>query len=63
MPLPFNMDILSWASETKEILSCARVPPKVKFYNIYGTSLDTPHSVWYDISILLCSFNLCLLIL
>ncbi|KMT03695.1 hypothetical protein BVRB_8g188460 [Beta vulgaris subsp. vulgaris] len=47
MPLPFNMDILSWASETKEILSCARVPPKVKFYNIYGTSLDTPHSVCY----------------
>uniref|UniRef100_A0A803N0V3 Uncharacterized protein n=1 Tax=Chenopodium quinoa TaxID=63459 RepID=A0A803N0V3_CHEQI len=47
MPLPFNLDILSWANETREILSRARVPPKVKFYNIYGTSLQTPHSVCY----------------
>lgn len=47
MPLPFNMDILNWANETREILSRARVPPNVKFYNIYGTSLDTPHSACY----------------
>ncbi|XP_021751330.1 lecithin-cholesterol acyltransferase-like 4 [Chenopodium quinoa] len=47
MPLPFNLDILNWANETREILSRARVPPKVKFYNIYGTSLQTPHSVCY----------------
>lgn len=46
-PLPFNKDILSWANETREILSRATVPPNVKFYNIYGTSLDTPHSVCY----------------
>lgn len=60
MPLPFNRDILSWANETREILSCATVPPNVKFYNIYGTSLDTPHSVWYNISIFsalwICTF-------
>ncbi|XP_074276687.1 lecithin-cholesterol acyltransferase-like 4 [Silene latifolia] len=47
IPLPFNTDILSWANETKEILSRAKVPPSVKFYNIYGTSLETPHSVCY----------------
>ncbi|KAL2930557.1 Lecithin-cholesterol acyltransferase-like 4 [Bienertia sinuspersici] len=47
MHLPFNADILSWANETREILSRARVPPSVKFYNIYGTSLETPHSVCY----------------
>lgn len=47
MPLPFNMDISNWAKETWELLSSAKVPPKVKFYNIYGTNLETPHSVCY----------------
>lgn len=47
IPLPYNMDILRWANETKEILQHAKVPPQVKFYNIYGTSLETPHSVCY----------------
>ncbi|KNA24954.1 hypothetical protein SOVF_010990 [Spinacia oleracea] len=47
MPLPFNMDILNWANETSKILSRARVPSNVKFYNIYGTSLETPHSACY----------------
>lgn len=47
IPLPFNLEILKWANETKKVLSCAKVPPGVKFYNIYGTNLDTPHSVCY----------------
>ncbi|KAI4370888.1 hypothetical protein MLD38_019185 [Melastoma candidum] len=45
--LPFNEEILKWAHETRKILSSAKVPPGVKFYNIYGTSLETPHSVCY----------------
>lgn len=51
MPLPFNRNILNWANETREILSRAKVPTNVKFYNIYGTSLETPHSVWYDVAV------------
>ncbi|KAF2286832.1 hypothetical protein GH714_031300 [Hevea brasiliensis] len=46
IPLPFNLEILKWANETKEILSSAKVPSQVKFYNIYGINLETPHSVW-----------------
>ncbi|KAF3450013.1 hypothetical protein FNV43_RR06092 [Rhamnella rubrinervis] len=45
--LPFNLDILKWANETREILSRAKVPSQVKFYNIYGTNLETPHTVSY----------------
>jgi hypothetical protein len=44
--LPFNLEILKWANETRDILSCAKVPSKVKFYNIYAINLETPHSVW-----------------
>ncbi|XP_059657875.1 lecithin-cholesterol acyltransferase-like 4 [Cornus florida] len=47
IPLPFNLEILKWSNETRKILSCAKVPPQVKFYNIYGTNLETPHSVCY----------------
>ncbi|KAJ4827512.1 hypothetical protein Tsubulata_038358 [Turnera subulata] len=47
IPLPFNLEILKWADETHKILSCAKVPPTVKFYNIYATNLETPHSVCY----------------
>uniref|UniRef100_A0A166FW80 Lecithin-cholesterol acyltransferase-like 4 n=1 Tax=Daucus carota subsp. sativus TaxID=79200 RepID=A0A166FW80_DAUCS len=47
IPLPFNLEILKWANETKKVLSRAKVPPGVKFYNIYGTNLDTPHTVCY----------------
>ncbi|KAL8167677.1 hypothetical protein V2J09_009176 [Rumex salicifolius] len=47
IPLPFNLEILKWANETRKILSAAEVPAGVKFYNIYGTSLDTPHTVCY----------------
>lgn len=47
VPLPFNLEILKWANETRKILSRAKVPSGVKFYNIYGVSLETPHSVCY----------------
>lgn len=46
LPLPFNSEILKWANKTWEILSSAKLPPGVKFYNIYGTNLETPHSIW-----------------
>ncbi|KAM1007993.1 hypothetical protein EV1_004439 [Malus domestica] len=47
IPLPFNMEILKWANETRKIISQAKLPPQVKFYNIYGMNLETPHSVCY----------------
>ncbi|GAA0187208.1 acyltransferase [Lithospermum erythrorhizon] len=47
IPLPFNFEILKWANETRKILDSANLPDSVKFYNIYGTSLETPHSVCY----------------
>ncbi|XP_028095154.1 lecithin-cholesterol acyltransferase-like 4 [Camellia sinensis] len=47
IPLPFNLEILKWANETRKVLSSAKVPPQVKFYNIYATNLETPHSVCY----------------
>lgn len=47
IPLPFNLQILKWANETRKVLSSAKVPPQVKFYNIYGTNFETPHSVCY----------------
>ncbi|KAK4347488.1 hypothetical protein RND71_033827 [Anisodus tanguticus] len=45
--LPFNLELLKWANETREILCHAKVPDNVKFYNIYGTNYETPHSVCY----------------
>ncbi|WOL15719.1 hypothetical protein Cni_G24500 [Canna indica] len=45
--LPLNMEILKWANETCEILSRAKLPETVKFYNIYGIHNDTPHCVCY----------------
>ncbi|GKU92668.1 hypothetical protein SLEP1_g6367 [Rubroshorea leprosula] len=47
IPLPFNLEILKWANETHKLLSNAELPSQVKFYNIYATSLETPHSVCY----------------
>ncbi|KAK3041226.1 hypothetical protein RJ639_028486 [Escallonia herrerae] len=47
IPLPFNIEILKWAKETRRVLSSAKLPPHVKFYNIYGTSFETPHSANY----------------
>lgn len=45
--LPFNFSILKWAIGTREIMSNAKLPPGVRFYNIYGTTFDTPFDVWY----------------
>ncbi|KAI3466926.1 hypothetical protein Pfo_023589 [Paulownia fortunei] len=45
--LPFNLEILKWANETRKLLSSAEVPNQIKFYNIYGTSHETPHCVCY----------------
>ncbi|XP_052185966.1 phospholipase A(1) LCAT3-like [Diospyros lotus] len=45
--LPFNFSILKWASGTRQILNNAQLPKGVSFYNIYGTSFDTPFDVCY----------------
>lgn len=49
IPLPFNLEILKWVKETQKVLSHAKVPSGVKFYNIYGINLETPHSVWWSL--------------
>ncbi|XP_009361579.2 phospholipase A(1) LCAT3 [Pyrus x bretschneideri] len=45
--LPFNHSILRWAAETRQVLNSAKLPDSVSFYNIYGTSFDTPFDVCY----------------
>ncbi|EPS72243.1 lecithine cholesterol acyltransferase-like protein, partial [Genlisea aurea] len=45
--LPFNLDILKWADGTRKLMNSAVVPNQVKFFNIYGTSYQTAHSVCY----------------
>ncbi|CAN6582343.1 unnamed protein product [Malus baccata var. baccata] len=45
--LPFNHSILRWAAETHQVLNSAKLPESVSFYNIYGTSFDTPFDVCY----------------
>ncbi|WVZ05431.1 hypothetical protein V8G54_018777 [Vigna mungo] len=45
--LPFNFDILDWAIKTRQLIANAKLPDGVSFYNIYGTSLDTPFDVCY----------------
>ncbi|XP_044475757.1 phospholipase A(1) LCAT3 [Mangifera indica] len=45
--LPFNFSILKWASDTRQIMNEARLPDGVCFYNVYGTSFDTPFDVCY----------------
>ncbi|KAK9141342.1 hypothetical protein Scep_011023 [Stephania cephalantha] len=47
VPLPFNFSILKWAIGTRQVLENARLPDGVKFYNIYGTSHNTPFDVCY----------------
>jgi hypothetical protein len=47
IPLPFNVDIVNWAIETKRILQTAKLPEGVKFYNLFGTSFDTPFHACY----------------
>ncbi|GAB4835362.1 Phospholipase A(1) lcat3 [Ancistrocladus abbreviatus] len=45
--LPFNFAILHWATGTRKVLDNAQIPEGVSFYNIYGTSFDTPFDVCY----------------
>ncbi|KZV28393.1 Lecithin:cholesterol acyltransferase 3 [Dorcoceras hygrometricum] len=45
--LPFNFKILEWATGTRKVLDEAQLPKGVSFYNIYGTSFDTPFDVCY----------------
>ncbi|KAF8701093.1 hypothetical protein HU200_033745 [Digitaria exilis] len=47
VPLPFNMAVFKWATETRRILENAELPDTVSFYNIYGTSYETPYDVCY----------------
>ncbi|XP_052199829.1 phospholipase A(1) LCAT3-like [Diospyros lotus] len=47
IPLPFNYSILKWAAGTRQILNNAQLPEGVSFYNIFGTSFDTPFDVSY----------------
>lgn len=44
--LPFNLEILKWATGTREVLNKTQLPQGVSFYNIYGISVDTPYDVW-----------------
>jgi phospholipase A1 len=46
LSFPLNKEILKLAEETREILSRAKLPDSVEFYNIYGINVDTGHSVW-----------------
>ncbi|KAL1552189.1 Phospholipase A(1) lcat3 [Salvia divinorum] len=47
VPLPFNFAILEWAADTRELLNKTEIPAGVSFYNIYGTSFETPFDVCY----------------
>ncbi|KAM0041302.1 putative phospholipase A(1) [Helianthus debilis subsp. tardiflorus] len=47
IPLPFNHDIYKWAATTRKMLNSVQLPAGIDFYNIYGTSLDTPFDVCY----------------
>ncbi|KAK6289526.1 hypothetical protein POUND7_001067 [Theobroma cacao] len=45
--LPFNISILNWAAGTRKVINNAKLPSGICFYNIYGTSFDTPFDVCY----------------
>ncbi|XP_078166943.1 alpha/beta-Hydrolases superfamily protein isoform X1 [Carex rostrata] len=47
LSFPLNKEILKWTDKTREILSRAKLPDAVEFYNIYGINVDTGHSVCY----------------
>lgn len=47
VPLPFNTCIMTWAADTRQMLNAAKLPKGVSFYNIFGTSNDTPFDVRY----------------
>lgn len=44
-PLPMNIHILNLAKESRRILKSAELPKGVKFYNLFGTSYETPFHV------------------
>ncbi|KAG0557320.1 hypothetical protein KC19_11G119900 [Ceratodon purpureus] len=50
IPLPLNKNIVEWALETQRIMQTAKLPEGVLFYNLYGTSFDTPHHTCYGSS-------------
>ncbi|KAK9735834.1 hypothetical protein RND81_04G231600 [Saponaria officinalis] len=45
--LPFNHAILKWAAGTRQLLNKAKLLKGVSFYNISGTSFETPFDVCY----------------
>ncbi|XVF23110.1 hypothetical protein REPUB_Repub13aG0009400 [Reevesia pubescens] len=45
--LPFNLSILNWAAGTHKLINNAKLPNGICFYNIYGTSFDTPFDACY----------------
>ncbi|XP_024990820.1 phospholipase A(1) LCAT3 isoform X2 [Cynara cardunculus var. scolymus] len=47
IPLPFNSSIYAWASSTRDMLNNVQLPLGIAFYNIYGTSMETPFDVCY----------------
>eukprot|EP00268_Persea_americana_P019959 TRINITY_DN20287_c1_g2_i1.p1 TRINITY_DN20287_c1_g2~~TRINITY_DN20287_c1_g2_i1.p1 ORF type:complete len:143 (-),score=18.35 TRINITY_DN20287_c1_g2_i1:34-462(-) len=47
VPLPFNFSILEWAAGTRQILNTAQLLNSISFYNIFGTSFETPFDVCY----------------
>ncbi|XP_030970868.1 phospholipase A(1) LCAT3 isoform X2 [Quercus lobata] len=51
--LPFNFEILKWAAGTRQVMYDAKLPDGVCFYNIYGTSYDTPFDVCPSILLLM----------
>ncbi|MBA0797135.1 hypothetical protein Gohar_007857 [Gossypium harknessii] len=57
--LPFNFSILNWAAGTRKLIDNAKLPSGVRFYNIYGTSFDTPFDVWYVIESLYQLGSIC----
>jgi hypothetical protein len=52
--LPFNVDILNWGIETKTILQTSKLPKGIKFYNLFGTSFDSPFHAWIQFSPSFC---------
>jgi hypothetical protein len=42
IPLPFNELLAKHAEETKRAWDAAELPPNFLFYNVFGTSYDTP---------------------
>ncbi|GBG82172.1 hypothetical protein CBR_g34454 [Chara braunii] len=47
VPLPFNLDILSLAHKSRQLWDQAKLPEGCRFFNIVGTSFDTPFSLTY----------------